>query len=124
MENHHGSDCKEYHVQEEAYDAYRQAHDRLVDMKSATSNENLQGIYAKARDYVARLAMILHALEHAVAKVADGEPHDGTTEWSISITASAVEAASAIMEHLNLQKKTLMGLETGIVCNLNLVWPV
>lgn len=49
MENHHGSDCKEYHMQEEAYDAYRQAHYRLIDMKSATSNENLQGILSKTQ---------------------------------------------------------------------------
>ena len=60
--------------------------------------------------------MILHALEHAVAKVVDGEPHGGTTDWSISITVSAVEAASAIMDHLNLQK-TLMGLEAGMFLN-------
>ena len=50
----------------DAYAAFRTAHDKLVDKKMSTSNEDLQGIYSKARGYIARLAMILDCLEQAV----------------------------------------------------------
>ena len=34
-------------------------HDKLVDLKMATTEEDLQGVYAKACGYTARLAMVL-----------------------------------------------------------------
>ena len=54
--NHQSS--VQYNFADEAYDVYRKAHDKLVDLKAATTNEDLQGIYAKSTGYVARLAMI------------------------------------------------------------------
>ena len=47
IENH--MEPKEYTLKGEAYEAYRQAHDKLVDKKMATDNQNLQGMYAKSR---------------------------------------------------------------------------
>ena len=37
----------------DAYENYRRAHDKFIDMKVATDNEDLQGMYAKSRGYVA-----------------------------------------------------------------------
>ena len=51
MENHKQE--REYTLEGPAYDAFREAHDQLVDQKQATDNENLEGIYAKSHGYVA-----------------------------------------------------------------------
>ena len=67
MANHQSS--VQYNFADRAYEAYRKAHDKLVDLKAATTNEDLQGVYAKSRGYVARVSMIIHALEQAVLVV-------------------------------------------------------
>ena len=57
----------QYNLTDEAYEVYWKAHDKLVDLKAATTDEDLQGVYAKWRRYVvARLAMMIHALEQAI----------------------------------------------------------
>ena len=53
---------------------------------------------------MARLAMILHALEWAIVVVGTAN----IPTWTAAIDASAVEAAEAIM-HLNNQKMIMMG---------------
>ena len=53
---------------------------------------------------MARLAMIIHALEQAIVVVGTAN----TPTWTAAIDASAVEAAEAIM-HLNNQKMIMMG---------------
>lgn len=111
MANHQSS--VQYHFSDRAYEIYRKAHDKLVDMKAATTNEDLQGIYAKARGYVARLSMIIHALEQALV-IVEGSDTVSAPCWTAAIDASAVEAAEAIMHHLNNQKRIMMGLESGI----------
>ncbi len=101
-----------------AYEAYRKAHDRLVDQKIATRNEALQGIYVKARGYLARLAMILHALEQAIQSNSSGEEEE-TLVWDTQVTESSVLAAEAIIQHLNTQKEIMMGIHPGeciIIC--------
>ena len=108
MQNHQSS--VQYNFADEAYEVYRKAHDKLVDLKAATTNEDLQGVYAKSRGYVARLAMIIHALEQAIVVVGTAN----TPTWTAAIDVSAVEAAEAIMHHLNNQKMIMMGLESGI----------
>ncbi len=63
----------------QAHKIYRAAHDHLVDLNVATTDKKLQGIYAKACGYVARVAMITPCLELAVAMVApqsDGDTLD------------------------------------------------
>ena len=54
--------------------------------------------------------MITHALEQAIVVVGTAN----TPTWTAAIDASAVEAAEAIMHHLNNQKMIMMGLESGI----------
>ena len=49
MANHQSS--VQYNLADGAYEAYRKAHDKLVDLKAATTNEDLQGVYAKSRGY-------------------------------------------------------------------------
>ena len=51
IQNHR--QCKEYTLMGDAYENYRRAHDKFIDMKVATDNEDLQGMYAKSRGYVA-----------------------------------------------------------------------
>lgn len=102
MENHRHSQEYTLGSLTPAYEAYRSVHDRLVDQKVATTTEALQGIYAKARGYVARLAMILTVLEQAVEiSISGGEPQI----WDTDITVSSVQAAEAIIQHLNTQKE-------------------
>ena len=43
MQNHQSS--VQYNFADEAYEVYRKAHDKLVDLKAATTNEDLQGVY-------------------------------------------------------------------------------
>jgi len=50
----------------EAYTVFEAAHDRLVDRKRRTEDENIQGILSKAKGYTARLVMILFALEQTI----------------------------------------------------------
>ena len=74
---------------------------------------DLQGVYAKSRGYVARVAMIIYALEQAVLVVGTDNTASIPT-WMAAIDVSAVEAAEAIMHHLNNQKMIMMGLDSGI----------
>ena len=92
----------------DSYEAFSVAHDKLVDKKRGTENEDVQGIYAKARGYIARLAMILEALELAMDRVCNSQ---SPTQWTTSVKQSSVLAAEAIIEHLNNQKLILMGLK-------------
>ena len=110
MENHRHSQEYTLGSLTPGYEAYRSAHDRLVDQKVATTTEALQGIYAKARGYVTRLAMILTVLEQAVEiSISGGEPQI----WDTDITVYSVQAAEAIIQHLNTQKEIMMGIDTG-----------
>ena len=111
MANHQSS--VQYNFADGAYEACRKAHDKLVDLKAATTNEDLQGVYAKSRGYVARVAMIIYALEQAVLVVGTDNTANIPT-WMAAIDVSAVEAAEAIMHHLNNQKMIMMGLDSGI----------
>ena len=80
-------------------EAFREAHahDQLVDQKQATDNENLQGIYAKSRGYVARLAMAKDVLEQAVSIVIAASEGDHQPSWSYKIMESSVKASAAII---------------------------
>ena len=111
MDNHKVE--KEYTIQGSSYDAFRDAHDQLVDKKQATDNENLQGIYAKARGYLARLAMAKDALEQAVNVVTSTEGDEQLHEWSTEVMESSVKASASIIDHLNGQKEIMMGVNRG-----------
>ena len=96
MANHQSS--VQYHFSDRAYEIYRKAHDKLVDMKAATTNEDLQGIYAKARGYVARLSMIIHTLEQALI-IVEGSGTVSAPCWIAAIDASAVEAVAQLPQY-------------------------
>jgi len=54
--------------------------------------------------------MILTVLEQAVEiSISGGEPQI----WDTDITVSSVQAAEAIIQHLNTQKEIMMGIDTG-----------
>ena len=100
MHNHETE--QEYTLEGPAYDAFQDAHDQLVDKKKATDNENLQGVYAKARGYLARLAMSIDTLEQALNIVlTENEGGQHLPIWSTKVA----EALSALMiNHLNLRQ--------------------
>lgn len=62
--------------------------------------------------------MIIHALEQAVLVVSTDNTANIPT-WTAAIDVSAVEAAEAIMHHLNNQKTIMMGLDSGIYCRMH-----
>ena len=66
-----------YTLAEEALAAFTTVHDNFVSQKMRVKDENAQGILAKARGYLARVAMVLHALEQAVLLV-----RNEATSWS------------------------------------------
>ena len=113
MENHKSE--KEYTLEDSAYDAFRDAHDQLVDQKKATEIENLQGIYAKGRGYLARLAMAKDALEQAVSIVTAREDGEQPQSWSCQVMESSVKASAAMIQHLNGQKEIMMGVNQGTI---------
>lgn len=114
MDNHHEE--REYSLEGHAYEAFREAHDHLVDKKQATQNENLQGIYAKGRGYLARLAMSIDALEQAVAIVVN--EGDQSPAWSCQVMESSVKSAAAMVDQLNGQKEIMMGVSQGNILSL------
>ncbi len=81
--------------------SFKIEHDSLVDEKAKTTDEDVQGILAKARGYMARTVMILHSLEQAVT----GSNH----EWICEIGEDTVVRAAAIIRHLSTQKMIMMG---------------
>ncbi len=83
----------------------------------AIGSEDLQGIYAKSWGYVARLAMVMFVLEQATNEVSTTLAPE-CLQWSIDILPFTVEAAEAIVHHLNSQKEILMGVNSASKSNL------
>ena len=112
MHNHETE--QEYTLEGPAYDAFRDAHDQLLDKKKATNNENLQGVYAKARGHLARLAMSIDTLEQAVNIVLkENEGGQHLPMWSTKVAESSVKSSALMITHLNQQKEIMMGISQG-----------
>ena len=99
-ENH--DDTLIYTLENESYTAFRDIHDRLVEEKLKSTNENAQGILSKARGYVARIALVIHCLELSLST--------SSPRWDTNISVDAVKAATAIIQHFNQQKFIMLGL--------------
>ncbi len=54
--------------------------------------------------------MLLHVLEQAVECSTSGEEPQ---LWDVQISESSVQAAEAIIQHLNTQKEIIMGIDAG-----------
>ena len=65
-----------------------------------TSNENAQGILSKAREYVARIALVIHCLELSLS--------ESSPWWDTKISVDAVKAATAISQHFYQQIEFIM----------------
>ena len=102
---------KHYSLNDDAYKAFEQAHDNLVQQKMLAQDENVQGVLSKARGYTARLSMVLHCLKQATSRVINDTASQPA--WDLEITTQAVNSAAAIIQHLNTQK--LIMLSTGEV---------
>ena len=102
----------EYSLQGEAYAAFENARDTLVDKKQASEDEDIQGILSKAKGYTARLAMVLFALEQAITHLElssqSSSQNQPTLLWSTSITQASVEAAEKIITSLYTQKVIML----------------
>ena len=112
-----------YMITGDALEAYTGYHDNLVVRQSRQVDGNIQGILSKARGYTARLAMVIHALEQALAKIIDGEcdvcPN---TSWSVEVSVGCIRAATTIMDYLIEQKLIMMDLteQTSAQCENNI----
>ena len=95
-----------YTLEDEAYELFRDAHDKLSADKEKATDENMQGILSKSKGYCARIAMILHCLEQAICICDDTSDHP----WTTIVSPDAVRAATAITMHFNLQKFIALGL--------------
>jgi len=98
----------------DAFEQFRSCHDNLVRRQNRQSNEEVQGILSKAKEYVARTAMVLFALEQALETVMNGDPYDPDSTpptSSVNISSFSVLAASTIMDYLIDQKLIMMDLK-------------
>ena len=96
-----------YTFDEQAFEAFAEVYDDLVRKKMQATNENAQGILS--RDYAARIALLMHALEQAV-EVA-GCSDDTPPQWCTAIKENSVKCAAAISERCNAQKFIMLGLD-------------
>ena len=96
-DNH--EDTLTYTLENEAYTAFRDIHDRLVEDKLKTTNENAQGILSKAGGYVARIALVIHCLELSLS--------ESSPRWDTKISVDAVKAATAIQSFSTLTSRNL-----------------
>ena len=99
-DNH--DDTQVYTLENEAYIAFRDIHNKLVEEKLKSTNKIAQGILSKARGYVARIALVIHCLELFLAP--------SSPMWDTKISVDAVKAATAIILHFNEQKLIMLGL--------------
>ena len=106
--NHH-KDRVLYTLEGDSYAEYRSTHDRLVNEKLHSTNEDVQGILSKSRGYCARIAMVIHALEQALEKVCCQQ--SPSQRWNSRVSLKATKAASAITDHLNKQKFIMLGVD-------------
>lgn len=110
LHDHH-EDSKVYTLEDESYSEYRLTHDRLVNDKLRSSNEDVQGIVTKARGYTARISMVIHCLEQALHSISHSSD---SQNWDCKVSLKAVKAASAIIDHFNKQKFIMLGIDDGV----------
>ena len=64
-------------------------------------DEDCRGILSKARGQLARLAMIIHSLEQAVANpMLRHCQNDGATSWEVTIKESSVVQVEIIVNYI------------------------
>ena len=105
-ENH--KDSVVYTLEDEAYTEYRTTHDRLVNDKLKSTNEDVQGILSKARGYCSRIAMVIQSLEQALENIRQPLQSNRPQLWESRVSLKAVKAASAIIK----QKLIMIGVDT------------
>ena len=92
------------------------AHDELCRYKIVIpDDEDCRGILSKARGQLARLAMIIHSLEQAVANPMPRHcQNDGATSWEVTIKESSVVQVEIIVNYVIEEKFALMKEEVKI----------
>ena len=79
---------------------------------SIPDDEDRRGIISKFKGILARIAMVLHALETGIDKVTN---QDGTdNDWDTTVTKEHVQWATEIMKYLIDQKFALMPAEIKV----------
>ena len=91
---------KHYSLKDDAYKAFKQAHDNLARQKMSAQDKNVQGVLSKARGYTAHLSMVLHCLEQAMSRVISETASQPA--WDLEITTQGVNSAAAIIQHLQI----------------------
>ena len=100
-----------------AQSSFIEAHDKLCQRKlNIPDDEDRRGILSKARGQLARMSMILHSLEQAVANpLCKGREDDDLSTWEVNINQSSVRQAELIMNYVIEQKFALMKEEVKII---------
>lgn len=80
------------HLECDRYSKFREAHDSLVRKTLQSTDENMQGILSKVRGYMARIAMIIHCLELAIADVdqKNGVQRSLYVQWRLQLLLSII----------------------------------
>lgn len=114
-----------YTMCDEAQEAFKQYYDNLVDRRKAVpDDENRRGVLSKAQGQCARLSMILHVLDQAVAAAFElhheqrnsaAAIEDRCSSWSEEISTEAVQFAKILTDHFINQKFTLMPATDEVV---------
>ena len=111
-----------YKFSEEALESFRTSHDDLVNRQGLQTNDNIQGILAKSRGYIARTSMLLFVLEQALTTVLNQQdllhspdPAQQSSpmpsRWLTTINSDAIAGGSQIVNYLCQQKFTMMDLK-------------
>ncbi len=114
MEVHCSPEEHIYHLSENGMSAFTSFHDDIVIRRQCIpDDENRRGVLSKAKGQLARVALVLHAIEQAVSSCVQlHEDNDSyTDEWSFTIQATTVDRAVELINHFIDQKFALMPAE-------------
>ncbi len=114
MEVHCSPEEHIYHLSEDGMSAFTSFHDDIVIRRQCIpDDENRRGVLSKAKGQLARVALVLHAMEQAVSSCVKLHKDNDSypDEWSFTIQATTVERAVELINHFIQQKFALMPAE-------------
>lgn len=101
---------KVYMFEEAAHSLFIEDHDNLSERKLVIiDDEDRRGLLSKAKGQLARIAMVIHTLDQAIARSMDEEQ-----QWSCTVTTSSLDMAKLVMDYIIDQKFALMPPEIKI----------
>ena len=111
----------EYRLSEDGMAVFTEFHDEIVSRRQRIpDDENRRGILSKSKGQLARIALSMHCLEHAVQQETIAQQSASDT-WSKTIEEDTVKRAVELINHFIEQTFTLMPPEEKHpTCHLDL----